>query len=68
MLRIAEGRKKRNIDPTFDLLRLVADNVQYDHKVSPIERQQIDELVSFVEVMTKWYGEMMPYLRTNFCT
>lgn len=55
---ITEGRKQREIDPTLGLLRLVADNAQYDHEVSPIQRAQIDELVGFMETLTSWYDEM----------
>jgi len=58
VLRISEGRKKREIDPTLHLLRLVADNAQYDHEVTPAQREQIDELVGFMETMTKWYDDI----------
>ena len=58
VLRISEGRKKREIDPTLNLLRLVANNTEYDHEVTPTQRAQIDELVGFMETMTKWYDEI----------
>ena len=58
VLRIAEGRKKREIDPTLNMLRLVANNTQYDHEVTPVQRAQIDELVGFMETMTNWYDDI----------
>ena len=58
VLRISEGRKKREIDPTLHLLRLVADNTQYDHEVTPQQRAQITELVGFMETMTNWYDDI----------
>lgn len=58
VLRISEGRKKREIDPTLHLLRLVANNTQYDHEVTDAQRKQIDELVGFMETMTNWYDDI----------
>lgn len=58
VLRISEGRKKREIDPTLQLLRMVANNTQYDHEVTPAQRAQIDELVGFMETMTQWYDDI----------
>ena len=58
VMRISEGRKKREIDPTLHMLRLVANNTQYDHEVSPAQAAQIDELVGFMETMTSWYDDI----------
>jgi len=58
VLRISEGRKKREIDPTLHLLRLVADNTEFDHEVTPVQREQINELVGFMETMTDWYDDI----------
>ncbi|PHS42381.1 MAG: ArsR family transcriptional regulator [Robiginitomaculum sp.] len=58
VMRISEGRKKREIDPTLHMLRLVANNTQYDHEVTPEQRAQIDELVGFMETMTNWYDDI----------
>ncbi len=59
VLRIAEGRKKREIDPTLHMLRLVANNTEYDHEVSPAQRKQIDELIGFMETTTKWFDDII---------
>jgi len=59
VMRIAAGRKQREIDPTLTMLRLVADNTKYDHEVSPGQRAQIDELVGFMETMTSWYDDII---------
>jgi len=59
VMRIAEGRKQREIDPTLRMLRLVADNTKCDHEVSSGQRAQIDELVGFMETMTSWYDDII---------
>lgn len=58
VLRISEGRKKREIDPTLNLLRMVTDTMEYDREVTPTQRAQIDELVGFMETMTSWYDDI----------
>ncbi len=58
VMRISEGRKKREFDPTLHMLRLVANNTRYDHEVTPEQRAQIDELVGFMETMTRWYDDI----------
>ncbi len=58
VLRISEGRKKREFDPTLNLLRMVTNTMEYDHEVSSAQRAQIDELVGFMETMTGWYDEI----------
>lgn len=59
VLRIAEGRKKREIDPTLHMLRAVADNTNYDHEVTSVQRRQIDELIGFMETTTKWFDDII---------
>jgi len=58
VLRISEGRKKREIDPTLHLLRMVADNTKYDDEVTEGQREQIGELIGFMETMTDWYDDI----------
>ena len=58
VLRISEGRKKREIDPTLNLLKMVTDTLEYDQEVTPAQRKQIDELVGFMETMTMWYEDI----------
>lgn len=58
VLRIAEGRKKREIDPTLHLLRMVANDTEHDRDLSPAQRSQIDELVGFMETLTNWYDDI----------
>ena len=58
VMRISEGRKKREIDPTLQLLRLVANNTEYDHEVTPEQRKQITELVGFMETLDTWYNDI----------
>lgn len=58
VMRIAEGRKQREIDPTLQMLRFVANTMQDDHEVSKGQRAQIDELVNFLETTTSWYDDI----------
>ena len=58
VMRISEGRKKREIDPTLHMLRVVANDTQYDHEVTPEQAAQIDELVGFMETTTSWYDDI----------
>ena len=66
VLRIAEGRKKREIDPTLHMLRAVADNTNYDYEVSPAQRKQIDELIGFMETTTNWFDDIITIPQAKF--
>lgn len=58
VLRIAEGRKKREIDPTLHLLRLVANSPEAERDLSAEQNAQIGELVGFMETLTHWYDDI----------
>lgn len=58
VMRIAEGRKRREIDPTLDLLRMVTIDPDFEQNVSPEQNKQITELVSFMDNMNHWYEDI----------
>lgn len=58
VMRIAEGRKRREIDPTLDLLRMVTIDPDFEQNVSPEQNTQITELVSFMDNMNHWYEDI----------
>lgn len=58
VLRIAEGRKKREIDPTLHLLRLVTNSPEAERDLSAEQNAQIGELVGFMETLTHWYDDI----------
>lgn len=58
VMRIAEGRKRREIDPTLDLLRMVTIDPDFERNVSVEQNKQITELVSFMDSMNHWYEDI----------
>ncbi len=58
IMRIGEGRKAREFDPTLRHLRMVATTKQAKQDLSSTQRAQISELVEFMETMTKWYDDI----------
>jgi DNA-binding transcriptional regulator GbsR (MarR family) len=53
---IVEQRKRREIDPTLEVLReCVADK---DPKASPFARMKIETTLEFLETLNRWHDEM----------
>jgi len=53
---IVDERKRREIDPTLDVLRAARDLEDLE---TPAEvRRRVDEMLSFIERMTGWYEQM----------
>jgi DNA-binding transcriptional regulator GbsR (MarR family) len=53
---IAEGRKRREIDPTVSVLRDCV--LQADASTPPAVLKKIEEVLGFMEVLNRWYDEM----------
>jgi DNA-binding transcriptional regulator GbsR (MarR family) len=53
---IAEGRKRREIDPTVSVLRDCV--LQADAKTPPAVMKKIEEVLKFLETLSRWYEEM----------
>jgi DNA-binding transcriptional regulator GbsR (MarR family) len=57
--RIVEHRKKRELDPTLQLLRECAEDAQKDKQLHENSRQRINAMLEFVEVANQWYGSLI---------
>lgn len=58
LMRIAEGRKKREIDPTIEVMNSCVKEASNDKKVSPLAKQRIKEMRDFMITMDQWYVDM----------
>ena len=55
---ILDERKKREIDPTLQVLRNCLAEIDQNKSEGPYTRKQITEFLSFFELMTDWYDKM----------
>jgi DNA-binding transcriptional regulator GbsR (MarR family) len=58
-LRIAAGRKEREIDPVVAVLRSCAAEAERDEAVSATARARLNDMLGFVEMMERWYAQML---------
>jgi DNA-binding transcriptional regulator GbsR (MarR family) len=59
VLRIAQGRKEREIDPAAAALRACRAEAKHDPKVSPVARRRLAEMEEFVATLERWYDQML---------
>lgn len=55
---IVDERKKREIDPTLEVLRAARNLAEEDPETPPDLRRRVNEMLSFIERMTGWYEQM----------
>jgi DNA-binding transcriptional regulator GbsR (MarR family) len=58
-LRIAAGRKEREIDPAITVLRACVAESQDDPAVDEVARTRLKAMQDFVETMNGWYSQML---------
>jgi DNA-binding transcriptional regulator GbsR (MarR family) len=58
-LRIAAGRKEREIDPAVAALRACVIEADRDPAVPRVAAQRLEEMLRFVEMMEGWYAQML---------
>jgi DNA-binding transcriptional regulator GbsR (MarR family) len=58
LLSIAEGRKRREIDPTLSTLRGFVLDAEADRATDPAVKARIEGLMQFVEVVSGWYEQV----------
>ncbi len=58
-VRIAQGRKAREIDPAEDALRLCNEEAARDDEVSPEAKAKLADMLDFVTTMSRWHDEML---------
>lgn len=64
-MRIAEGRKSREIDPARAVLNACATAAQQDHRVSGVARARLQAMDEFVGELNHWYSDMLTLPRSN---
>lgn len=58
-IRIAEGRKRREIDPAEAALRACTEAAANDPAVTPEARKKLAAMLDFVSTMSRWQDEML---------
>lgn len=58
LMRIAEGRKTREIDPTLDVMRSCAREARDDDLISSTALKRIAAMLKFLETLDAWYRQM----------
>jgi DNA-binding transcriptional regulator GbsR (MarR family) len=58
-LRIAAGRKEREIDPAVAVLRACTADAERDGAVHPTARARLKDMLAFIEMMERWYAQML---------
>jgi DNA-binding transcriptional regulator GbsR (MarR family) len=64
-IRIAAGRKEREIDPAIAALRFCVSAANADSKVHPVARKRLADLLEFVETLETWYAQMLTVPRSK---
>ncbi len=55
---IVEERKKREIDPTLAMLKELSAELDTDKNADKEVKERINNMLSFLEMMTSWYDKM----------
>ena len=68
LMTIVEGRKRREIDPTLEILRDCAAEAEADGETSPEVREKLLQMQRFMQQLSGWYDQMRqvprPVLKT----
>ena len=59
VVRIAQGRKEREIDPAAQALRACMEEAETDPRISPVALARLKEMLDFVETVSGWYQQML---------
>jgi DNA-binding transcriptional regulator GbsR (MarR family) len=55
---IMDGRKKREIDPTLQMLRECSADARKDHETPEQVKQRIGDMLEFLEEVSGWYDQI----------
>jgi len=58
-MRIAAVRKEREIDPAVETLKACVADAERDPKLHPVVRRRLNDMLSFVEKLDRWYMQML---------
>jgi DNA-binding transcriptional regulator GbsR (MarR family) len=67
-LRIAAGRKEREIDPALAVLRTCTADAERDADVTPVARERLKDMLAFIEMMERWYAQMLSVPKPQIAT
>ena len=67
-LRIAVGRKEREIDPAIAVLKSCVAETGRDPAVSEVASRRLKEMLAFVELMDGWYSQMLTVPNSSLAT
>jgi DNA-binding transcriptional regulator GbsR (MarR family) len=67
-LRIAAGRKEREIDPAVAVLRTCTADAERDADVTPVARERLKDMLAFIEMMERWYAQMLSVPKPQIAT
>lgn len=58
MLRIAEERKRREIDPALTMLRDCIDELDRGGASDPVTRERLESMATFLDDLSGWYDQV----------
>jgi DNA-binding transcriptional regulator GbsR (MarR family) len=58
-VRIAAGRKEREIDPAMAALTTCVAQAEQDPRVDPIARARLQAMLEFIQTLNGWYAQML---------
>jgi DNA-binding transcriptional regulator GbsR (MarR family) len=67
-MRIAAGRKEREIDPAIAALRVCVAEAERNPQVSAIARDRLTKMLEFVAMMDDWYAQMLAVPKSKLAT
>ena len=67
-LRIAAGRKEREIDPAVAVLKACTAEAERDANVSATARARLKDMLAFIEMMERWYAQMLAVPKPQIAT
>jgi DNA-binding transcriptional regulator GbsR (MarR family) len=67
-MRIAAGRKEREIDPALVALRACSADAAHDAAIDPIARKRLRDMLEFVEMLDRWYVQMLTVPKAKLAT
>lgn len=67
-MRIAAGRKEREIDPAIAALRVCVAEAEQNPQVSAVARDRLTKMLEFVAMMDGWYAQMLAVPKSKLAT
>jgi len=67
-MRIAQGRKAREIDPAANALKECVAQAEGDKRIDPIALKRLQDMEAFVEQGSKWTEQMLTVPKGQLAT